>query len=528
MSTTRKPGCIPCRERHLKCDRVQPSCSNCAKAKRGTRSCTYPGVKIRQSDFTITEQRPSTRSTPAQAYPSSGNPTDSAVALSPHSTRRSSGASPPPEWLPPQAHHAGYADLARLPLSPPDALPTSSPSLQSPSLAREVSTSSLLTPTSSQNGRPRYGKLITDSLDGTVFEFYIKHGGVWLDIVSAAAHFSRTVPQLALTEPCLRSACCAYASHVMVLQGKLDKAVGERYLDEAIGLLIPLLSSDEVSAKKEILLATTVILRMSEQFAEDWDDAQYHLNGAFSVFTSMGAKWSVWDTSVSGTAFWVYFRQSIRVAILHEQASKCDMNLLLHEDTFTDAPDEVWSNRICLLLAQSCNACWAEPDLVQRQATIDRLRSRLELWKSNLPESFQPWCFVQNKYDPFVTIRYLASWHVLGWQQYYAAKVLIALYSNDRPRDGNLLALNQYMEGEVLHPARLLCAVCFSCDIIGANINGSHLVAFCGQLFNGREEQRILIRWLRNFREETKWPNEVCCERLEQIWRGQRHTWRDP
>lgn len=81
---------------------------------------------------------------------------------------------------------------------------------------------------------------------------------------------------------------------------------------------------------------------------------------------------------------------------------------------------------------------------------------------------------------------------------------------------------------EIISPARLACAVCFSSDDFGAKINGTHLISWCGQFFTGKEEQRILAEFLKKFMEDTKWPNKTCYERLEQIWKGTRQSWSDP
>lgn len=70
--------------------------------------------------------------------------------------------------------------------------------------------------------------------------------------------------------------------------------------------------------------------------------------------------------------------------------------------------------------------------------------------------------------------------------------------------------------------------MCFSSDNYGCNINGTHLISWCGQFFTGKEEQRLLAKFLKEFMDKTKWPNQTCYERLEQIWKGTRRTWSDP
>ena len=52
----------------------------------------------------------------------------------------------------------------------------------------------------------------------------------------------------------------------MFVTGKLEKLAEESYGSNVLELLIPLLSSESASSSDQALLATTVILRMSEQF----------------------------------------------------------------------------------------------------------------------------------------------------------------------------------------------------------------------------------------------------------------------
>ncbi|KAL2108824.1 hypothetical protein VUR80DRAFT_3329 [Thermomyces stellatus] len=85
--------------------------------------------------------------------------------------------------------------------------------------------------------------------------------------------------------------------------------------------------------------------------------------------------------------------------------------------------------------------------------------------------------------------------------------------------------LNQYLSAGVTDPARLDCSVCFGGSNIGCRINGAHLISWCGQFFSGKEEQRILAELLKEFMDRTKWPNQTCYERLEQIWPGTRRSW---
>lgn len=232
-----------------------------------------------------------------------------------------------------------------------------------------------------------------------------------LDIASSHRHFGQTVPRLALTEPVLYYACLAYASHVLFLKGKLDEYVHEQFQNKAIGLLIPLLSPHFTPAADKALLATTVILRMSEQFSELADDAQHHLNGAYSLFATTGEKWSPLHVDIRGVAFWVYLRESIRVCFLNEQGCQFNLDSVDEEFSTTSGSEEVWTNHMSYLLARLCNACWGDFDAEVKDSMRDRIQISMEEWRSRLPETFQPWCFNRADYQPFPIMKLLSPWH---------------------------------------------------------------------------------------------------------------------
>ena len=233
-----------------------------------------------------------------------------------------------------------------------------------------------------------------------------------LDIVSPARHMCQTIPSLALSRPVLYYACLAYASHIKVLNGELDASVEEQYGNEAISLLIQALATHSSNNETdEALLATSVILRMSEQFAEIGDDAQRHLGGALSLFTTTSTKWSSFQTDALGTTFWIYIRQSLRLCFLDEVGCRFDINLIEKDTTFTPAADAVWTNRMTYLLAKTCNTCFAEKDRNAQNIQLDELRVTLDLWTRSLPPCFNAWYFRDDDFDLFPTIQFLSAWH---------------------------------------------------------------------------------------------------------------------
>lgn len=213
---------------------------------------------------------------------------------------------------------------------------------------------------------------------------------------------------MALQDSTLYYACLACSARVLTLSGELEKTKGDFYEDRAIAELIPRLSQRADSSFQETLAATTVILRMAEQFSEIQDDARCHLLGASSIFAS-----DTDNTSLGAASFWVYMRQSIRISFLNEEPCRFGVGAgTLAEVEFTPASEETWANRITCLLARTCSACWdSSLSADMRLELLKELYASLELWQQRIPDTFQPWCDYKPENDLFPIIRYICQWH---------------------------------------------------------------------------------------------------------------------
>lgn len=198
----------------------------------------------------------------------------------------------------------------------------------------------------------------------------------------------------------------------MYLKGEADKSLEDYYSSKVLELLIPLLSSDLATSSNGALLATTVILRMSEQYLEADDDTLHHLNGAASLFAD-GTQWALTERDMATASFWTHLRESIRVCFLHEQPCPMDLS---HLDFAHVAPDcqglsdEAWTNWITYILLEACNACWGNAPTA-REATMARLARLMEIWREGLPDSFQPWTIREQEDSPFPVVQCFESWH---------------------------------------------------------------------------------------------------------------------
>ncbi len=559
----RLPGCRRCREHHLGCDRKRPYCSACEKARRSA-PCVYVPQPLRFSHSKYSsavnrlEEASQGANTPVQASDDEsphaadqGTPSASFDEGAERSLAVFDGSHPFVDFRQSISHFDTAFFGGRR-----DAEPSSSHQV-SPNVTRSVQESDtespahanvaqrsaaagasqtlpisslLLTPSvhttySLSPANDEFTRILSEELECKVFGFYISYLGHWLDIGSPKHYFQSHIPQVAVREPLVLFACLACAAQIMYLMGVLDQSVEERYNGKVLEILIPLLSSDQATSTNEVLLATIVILRMAEQFLELGQDAQRHLNGAASLFVG-GTDWPLAEDNLAIAAFWTHLRESIRICFLQEQPPQFDLHRLSIREDYLDAvaPDEVWTNRMTYLLLEVCNLCWGGRHEAT-DATANRLRTSLDLWKERLPSSYRPWCVREENKQPFPEIRYFESWHVMAWQFYYTARVMLAVFFSEETQTQNVYHIRAHIEAQVVSPTRLLCGLCMSSTNIGTNLNGSHLMAWCGQFLSGRAEQIRLLEFLNDFGEKTKWPNQTSCARLREKWKSSSRSW---
>jgi hypothetical protein len=233
-------------------------------------------------------------------------------------------------------------------------------------------------------------------LEACFFRFYVEQAGPWLDITSPSQHFGLTVPRLAVSNPVLLFACLCYSARALVP----DSSLSEQYMSACIKLLIPLLSDEVFVSTDETLLATLVILRHVEQYAEAPDDKGAHLSGAFSLIASQ--RFLPPHDSLPGAALWTYMRQDIRQALLRRAPPKLKPSHGIQVENFDDVGESSWADRACYLAALACTFAWGGAD---EEIDSEYLNQLLQSWETNLPKEYLPYHVSGD------SIQYLARWH---------------------------------------------------------------------------------------------------------------------
>lgn len=212
--------------------------------------------------------------------------------------------------------------------------------------------------------------------------------------------------------PVLRFAIIACSAHILRLVSKDNRPeLGDNeatYQNKCLEILIPLLNNQDPAFQDEVVLATIVILRMSEQYEEFHVDRQFHLvPQAFDHFRAMGPS----STTLGGlreATFYSYVRADIRMAILGRCGTRLEMDKWPLDTTLLSDAD--WANQMTYFIAQAINLC-VNPDAPGIMSK-DILDNRLDEWRDNLPVSFKPYYYCEESDEElFPVVRLLCPWH---------------------------------------------------------------------------------------------------------------------
>ncbi|CAI7671334.1 unnamed protein product [Penicillium pancosmium] len=265
---------------------------------------------------------------------------------------------------------------------------------------------------------------------------FATHLGYWLDCTDASRQFTRKIPNLVKQSPILLHAVLSYAArHVG------DAEMAEQAHERCVELLIPSLSSETV-ADDDILMCTIVILRVFEQLnvMVTGSDQERHLAGCSALLrASQGQQVDPSTPGLRQAAFWVYMRQCLYNACVHQQAPNVDLNLALIPppgggDPLSDLKSETaWANTMTWICATVIHFCFGSsyPEPSTRMRRWQELSETVESWLSTRPSTFDPIWYsepVPESGNPFPEIWFATDWHIMAFGYYHLACMLLAIY----------------------------------------------------------------------------------------------------
>lgn len=246
-----------------------------------------------------------------------------------------------------------------------------------------------------------------------------------LDLTDPLRNFELVVPQRATMCPTLLKAIFAIAARHLSQTSDYDPLASNRYHDECLGYLIPMLNNS-FTVSDENLFAATIILRMLEEMdgefvthsnmstvltrmtASSGQDNHGHLLG-IHAFVNVGDQIML-SGSLSAASYWVGLRQEIYSAMSTQSPVKMSLDHFIVDRSLEPADDSTWSNRAVVNLADVLNFCFS--DVAPSNSRWTYLNEQCTRWDELRPPSFEPFYFKERtSIEAFPQIWYHSSCH---------------------------------------------------------------------------------------------------------------------
>lgn len=269
--TRRRTGCVPCRDRHVKCDERKPICRRC---DRSSTDCVW------NRDIRIVLHSPESAPKGVTRPLSRGEPF------------QWPDTSQPAESQPDKTEQAVVPNIASL-----------GPVAKNcePQLERFTDWASL------QASELVQSALQTD-IEVLLMHNYLTEVAPWFDAHTGRQYYSRTEVSRMLNCPPWRAAALALSSKNIELRERRRLTAGQESLPLHLYQLAVRLAIDSMSGRFESVgsLAGCVLLCVYEMMTVTYTDWRRHVQGCASIYTHNG-----WNGSTGGLisgSFWDYAR----------------------------------------------------------------------------------------------------------------------------------------------------------------------------------------------------------------------------
>lgn len=185
---------------------------------------------------------------------------------------------------------------------------------------------------------------LQDREEARLLRHFVENLARNFDLTDPRRHFRSVVPQRAAICPTLMNAIFALSARHLSRIGEYDPLVSNKYHQECLKHLIPMLD-DTAAILDENLLASTIILRHLEEFEVSISgqipaDGHSHLLGAQAFITAQER------AAVTGglrqAAFWVGLRQEVYVAFVNQRPVLPALEHCNVDRSFEAAEDHIW------------------------------------------------------------------------------------------------------------------------------------------------------------------------------------------
>ncbi|KAK6223252.1 hypothetical protein LQW54_000369 [Pestalotiopsis sp. IQ-011] len=317
--------------------------------------------------------------------------------------------------------------------------------------------------------------------------------------------------------PTLLKAIFAIAARHLSQTSDYDPLASNKYHNECLGYLIPMLDNS-FTVSDENLFAATIILRMLEEMdATSGQDNHGHLLG-IHAFVNVGDQIML-PGSLSAASYWVGLRQEIYSAMSTQAPVKIRLDHYIVDHSFEPTDDYSWSNRAVVNLAEVLNFCFSETPRPNTRWTY--LNEQCVRWEEMRPPSFEPFYYKEpGAGDAFPQIWYHSSCHVVGIQHHILAQLLLAQFDPAIPKVGTKRATAvKAIAKRVDHLMRQICGI-GSCNqwTPPALFTASMGIAMFGDQFEQRADQEAMLDVLKKTERNHARPTKAIQQQLVRVW----------
>lgn len=358
---------------------------------------------------------------------------------------------------------------------------------------------------------------LTDPSEALLLRHFVQNLAIWLDLCDPKQHFQLEVPQRAGTCRILLNAIFALSARHLSRIRNYDSFASNRYHQECLKYLIPMLN-DRATVSDESLFAATIVLRVLEEMDMPETDSQGHLLG-IQVFVNARDPYLAGELSES--CFWVGLRQEIYSALMKHKPVQLNLEHRIVDRSVAPTSDHGWANRAIVHCADVLNCCFA--DLGVSNVLWKELKKQNEVWKESKPPGFTPSYFKEadrNKREVFPELWYFQACHIIGIQHHLLAQILLAIFDPELPRiGGSRTSAARAMEAQVESSLRELCGIGLCNRWTPPGIfTASMGIAICGDRFEDRMDQEALLNVLIQTEKDHARPTAAIQLQMKKAW----------
>ncbi|KAJ9143888.1 Arca-like protein [Pleurostoma richardsiae] len=359
---------------------------------------------------------------------------------------------------------------------------------------------------------------LRDRQEAILLRHFVEKIAIWLDLCDPVQSFEVTVPSRAGTCSILVNAIFAVAAKHLSHISAFDRYASDRYHQECLDILIPLLSHD-ATVSDENLFAATIILRVWEEMEVKHSgvDAHSYLLGIHAFVQGHGRY--LIPGSLSAACFWVGLRQEIYSATMNQQPVRIHLVHSLVERGLGPADDYTWANRAVVHCADVLNFCFG--DKQQTPEWWDDLERWNRQWKERIPASFTP-VFERERQTcgAFPEIWYYSSCHVIGVQHHILAELFLVSFDPKIPRiGGQRREAAKRVNERIQNLVRRVCGIGLGNQWTPPSMfTACMAIAAFGDRFLDRADQEAFLDILKRTEKDHARPTEAVQKQMMKSW----------